>query len=52
MYSTKESENKDGESIFCNGNFSEDEYGEIRIKCFNYPLWASPGLYHRRERRV
>ena len=34
MYSTKESENKDGECIFCNGKFSEDE-GEICIKCFN-----------------
>ena len=25
MYSTKESENKDTECIFCNGKFSEDE---------------------------
>ena len=25
MYSTKESENKDAECIFCNGKFSENE---------------------------
>ena len=29
MYSTKESENKDAECIFCNGKFSEDEREEI-----------------------
>ena len=29
IYSTKESENRDAECIFCNGNFSEDEQGEI-----------------------
>ena len=31
MYSTKESENKDSECIFCNGKCSEDEQGEIWI---------------------
>ena len=29
MYSTKESENKDAECIFCNGKFSKDEQGQI-----------------------
>ena len=29
MYSTKELENKDTESIICNGQFFEDERGEI-----------------------
>ena len=38
IYSTKESENKDAECIFCNGKFSEDEQGKIRIKCFNWTL--------------
>ena len=40
MYSTKKSENKDPEYIFCNGKFSEDERGEIWIKCFRCSLWA------------
>ena len=31
IYSTKESENKDAECVFCNGKFSEDEQGEIWI---------------------
>ena len=34
IYSTKESENNDAECIFSNGKFSEDEQGEILIKCF------------------
>ena len=38
MYSTKKSENKDAECIFCNGKFSEDEQGEIWIKCFRWTL--------------
>ena len=38
MYSTKESENRDAECIFCNGKFSEDEQGEIWIKCFSRTL--------------
>ena len=38
MYSTKESENKDAECIFCNGKFSEDEIEEIWIQCFNCSL--------------
>ena len=29
IYSTKESENKDTECIFCKGKFSENEKGEI-----------------------
>ena len=29
MYSTKKSENKDAECIFCNGKFFKDERGEI-----------------------
>ena len=40
MYSTKESENKDAECIFYNGKFSEDERGEIWIKCFSCSLWV------------
>ena len=38
MYSTKESENKDAECIFCNGKFSKDEQEEIWIKCFSWTL--------------
>ena len=38
MYSTKESKNKDGDCILFNGKFSEDEKGEIRIKCFSWTL--------------
>ena len=38
MYSTKGSESKDAECIFCNGKFSEDEQGEIWIKCFSWTL--------------
>ena len=34
MYSTKESENKYAKCIVCNGKFSENEQGEIWIKCF------------------
>ena len=33
-----QSENKDAECIFCNGKFSEDEQGEIWIKCFSWTL--------------
>ena len=40
MHSTKESENKDAECIFCNEKFSEDERGEIWIKCFSCSLRA------------
>ena len=29
IYSSKESENKDDECIFCNGTFSEEERGEM-----------------------
>ena len=36
MYSTKESENKPVECIFCNGKFSEDEREENCFKC----LWG------------
>ena len=39
MYLIKESVNKDFECIFCDGKFSEDERGEIWIKCFSYSLW-------------
>ena len=39
MYSTKESKNKGAKRIFCNGKFSEDEQGEIWIKCF---IWTLP----------
>ena len=38
MYSTKESEHKDAECIICNGKFSEEEQGEIWIKCFSWTL--------------
>ena len=38
MYSTKKSENKDTECIFCNGKFSEDEQLEILIKCLSWTL--------------
>ena len=38
IYSTKKSENKDVECIFCNGKFSEDEQGEIWMKCFSWTL--------------
>ena len=40
MYSTKESENKNAECIFCNGKFSEDERGKIWVKCFSCSLWV------------
>ena len=40
MYSTKESENKDAECIFCNGKFSEDERGDIWINYFGCSLWG------------
>ena len=40
MHSTKESENKDIECIFCNGKFSQDERGEIWVKCFCDSLLA------------
>ena len=33
MYSTKQSENKEAEYIFCNGIFSEDKRREIWIQC-------------------
>ena len=42
MYSTKESENKDTECIFCYGKFPEDEREEVWIKCFSYSLWVYP----------
>ena len=38
MYSTKELENKDAECFFYNGKFSEDEQGEMWIKCFSWTL--------------
>ena len=38
IHSTKESGNKDAEYIFYNGKFSEDEQGEIWIKCFSWTL--------------
>ena len=38
--STKESENKGAECIFCKGKFSEDERGKIWIKCLSCSLWA------------
>ena len=38
MYSIKESENKGAEYISCNGKFSDDEQGEIWIKCFSWTL--------------
>ena len=40
MSSTKESENKDTECVFCNGKFFEDERTEIWIKSFSCSLWA------------
>ena len=40
MPSTKEPVNKDAECIFCNGKFSEDQRGEIWIKCISCSLWA------------
>ena len=39
-YSTKQSENKHAECIFCNGKFSEDDRGKICFKCLIFPLWA------------
>ena len=38
MYSTKESESKDPECIFCNVKFSKDEKEEISITCFRWTL--------------
>ena len=40
MYSTKESENKGSECIFCNGKFTDVERREIWSKCFCCSLWT------------
>ena len=42
MYSINKSENKDAKCIFGDGKFSEDERGEIWIKCFSCSLWGHP----------
>ena len=52
MYSTKESEYKDVEWIFCNGNFSEDERGENWIKCFCCSLWGHLDLPQQRQQNI
>ena len=54
MYSTKETEDKDAEHIFCKEKFSENERREIWmwwIKCFSFSV-GTPGLYRKRDRGV
>ena len=52
LYSTKESKNESAECMFSNGKFSEDDQGEIWIKCFSSSLSAHLDLYPSRECRL